>query len=837
MAGAGINVPSNGQRTFKIKCFDHEESTPSLVVSTDKQLFNCFGAGCSIGGDVIAFVMHFYRLSFHDSISKLINEFALDVGHLVVEKTAEEKSQDRYAKINYAAAQFFHEQQSKNNKIVAFFKNRGISDQVCREFLVGYSPSASLLIAHLRSKGCTPEDVKLLQFVRDDIFTNRIIYPMRDQYGRITHFYGRAVQAAAVKYIGMSKVFEEKAHPLMELSVPFGLHIARQHVSKDQGRIILVEGHNDVLGLHSHGIQNSCAMMTAAPSEKQYSILHAMNINNIVVCPDGDEAGRRTMELINKNRSTHQHVKIMNIVDGSDPDEFVHKQGTDAFKKLIQEAVYPIEIVIKDVAERYLNAGTTAKFDMANDAIGYMAGLSGFEREFAVGELSLITAIDRDTIEESISLVDESPMVDVELERKVLGECINEKIKAIHAATMLNVEDFTSSRHVTIWKCLLEMIAADIEPFSREMFITFSIDKGYFTDKETDNFHKTQLGGMQSLEYAAKKLKDLTIRRSLNKAASRLLVESKAKKSDITEVLNTHLHSISVSTGSKKDVTTAAEQITRTMDIIHERMSNPGIPGVNIGPNWKKFMHVIMGFQKGHMITVAGVTKAGKTTIAQNWNIQQLIHVGEPTLWINLEMSESDLTMRNLSIMSGVDGQRMKVGNISAEEKNAIDQAAAKYHGFNLHVANMAGANVFDIINCMRRFVYSANIRMVFIDYIQLIRGDRGRSKGNLWEEQNDVVAAIRDAISRLGITGVLISQLNRGAMADQSASGQYVSGTIKLIQDSDCFMGIRKKTKAELEITPHANSSLQIEYNRHGPQGLEIDLAFKYGSMIIREV
>lgn len=840
MADAGLAVSNSGERTVKIRCFEHQEDTPSLVVSPAKGLFNCFGAGCGAGGDCIAFVQQFHKLGFQDALNFLVGTYSIDVHDLVVEKTDQERALDRFANINYAAARFLFENARQNDRALAVLKSKGISDIVRGEFIVGYASNAHQLCAHLRSKGATQVDLETLQFTRDDIFTNRIIYPLFDLHGRVVSFYGRAVAKAAVKYIGTSRSYKsakgEIPHPLIESAVPFGLHIARMHVSQAQGQLIMVEGHNDVLGLHSHGIRNVAAMMTAAPSERQYATIHALHINNIVICPDGDEAGFRTIESINKNRSLHQQVKVVTIPDGSDPDEFVKENGPTAFKKLIADAVFPIELIIRDVAEKYNDAGPTAKLDMSAEAMKYMAHLSGFEREFALEELSTITNISKEVIEETVSSMDEGPMADVELERKVIGECINDKARSIHAHTVLESDAFTAAKHSTMWNALKQMVKEDIEPFTREMFITYAIDKEFLTDKEAELVPRIQLGSLHSLDYALSKLSDLALRRRLVKSATRLLVDSKAKKADVREVLTNHMVQLATTASVRREVTTAQQQITPVMDYIHDRMANPGIPGIDIGHHWKKFMFNIMGFQRGHMLAIAGVTKMGKTTIAQNWNIQQLINVGEPALWINLEMKEQDLVMRNLSILSGVDNNRLKIGNISKEEKHAIDRAAATYHGFKLHVANMAGASVFDVVNCMRRYVYTAGVRIVFIDYLQLIRVDRVRGKGQLWEEQNEVVAAIRDAISKLSVTGIVISQLNRGAMADHSSSGQHVSGTIKLIQDADCFMGIRAKRKEELELAPHANSELQIEYNRHGPQGVAIDLQFKYGSMQIRE-
>lgn len=840
MESVGIEFESKNERSAKACCFSHTEDTPSMVVNRDKQLFNCFGAGCEVGGDLIAFWMQYRVTDFVGACMELIEENDLDVGDLLKKPTAADLERERLLDINNRMAELLHEHAASSPVAARWFKGRGLAaaKDVLQSFQIGFSESPSRVERMVSSLRLQEKDVELLQFDTRELFTNRIIYPIQDASGDVLSFYGRTMGEDRVKYLGMHGEHKKTGlvHPLMSSDVPYGFCHARPHVSRIRS-LVLVEGFNDVLVAHANGLGHVAGMRGAMPTARMYELLKTHNVNDLIVCPDGDDAGYRTVDTISKNRARHQTVKIMTMPVGVDPDEFIIEHGAKGFEARLQEAVYPVEIIIRQAAERLTTEDSiSTRLDVTRDLATHVNVLTGFEREFALQELATITGTDRAQLEDLIASSGGAEFSDNALESRVLAECMGDRGKAIHALSILKPEDFASPRHASWWRLLRLMLADDIEPFSREMFITYAVDKDALRPEDADTVPKEALGSV-SVDYACKRLVEMAMRRRLNKSGADFMHALQNPKKPVDEALSDHMRIVSASVVNERAVTSAGEHVIQAMDVIQERMRNPGIPGLNLGPKWRRLMSQIMGFQPGHMLSIAAVSKAGKTMIAQNWCLEQLKNCGQPALWVNLEMSDLDLTLRNLSIMTGIPNQRLKIGNISKEERAKLEEASAQYHGFPLYVASMAGATAFDVVNTIRKFVYSNGVKVVFIDYIQLIQSAARSGREALWEAQNDTVAAIRQAISTLKVTGVVISQLNRGAMAEGSASGQFVSGTIKLIQDSDVFMGLKKKSKQEMADNPHSNASLVVEFNRHGPQETIIDLDARFDCQQMEEV
>ncbi len=829
MENAGIEFHSKTEQSASCKCFLHDDKDPSLVVSCRKGLYNCFGASCKAGGDAINFYMQYHRVDFATAISALVVDHGIDVSDLVRDPTPEEKERFRLIDINNRVTEFLHEQFKTTKRATDWAIKRGITDQATVAlFKLGYSANVNKLDLFLKRIQCSDADKKKLEFGNKALFTDRVIYPIQALDGSTHSFYGRRLGEIGPKYVGCSS-----SHPLLDKAMPYGLVHARQGLSAAKP-LILVEGHNDTLVAHCNGVTSVAGMHGSSPGKDMYALLSAQNVTDIVVCPDGDAAGIRTIRDISESKDQTQRVKVTPMPKDMDPDEYIIKYGADEFVKRTNEAMYPIEIFIGHVAEK-MGDSISTKLEAVRSMSEHMAHLVGFERELAIQELSGMTGISVEQIDNVLADMGEVELSDPELEAQLLHDAMGDRMKAVTCMSRMTPTDFSVQRNSRIFKTIIGMVNDDIEPFTKEMLITYAIDKELLNEEEIGVLPAVGLGG-KGVDYIIDQLLDMGKRRNLKKSAESLARSVKISKGSVSDILAAHMRSISTQSTSQHQITKAEDHIITVMDKIHERIAHPGIPGVHVGPGWKKFMNQIMGFQRGHMLSVAGISKAGKTTIAQNWCISQLRNAKEPTLWINLEMSEMDITIRNLAIMTGIESQRLKIGNISKLEKIKLDDASAEYHGFPLYVASMAGGSIYDVVNVIRNYVYSKGVRIVFIDYLQLIASGGRSGKESLWEAQNEVVASIREAISQLKITGVVISQLNRGAMAAESASGQYVSGTIKLIQDSDAFMGIRSKTKAEMVDAPHSNSSLLIEFNRHGPQNSQIDLDFKYESSQVEE-
>lgn len=320
---------------YKGVCPFHNEKTPSFVVSETKQIFTCFGCGAT--GDVIEFVKRFYNLEFSEAIEKLANEYGI-----TLEKKEHNDNRDVYYQVNRMAANFFYKAFTETaNKGYPYMKRRGISPAILKKFGIGYADEKwDSLYQYLKSQGVDTKIMVELGLVSEskgkyyDKFRNRVMFPIINTSGKVIGFGGRAIDPDDnPKYLNSpeSKIFQKKNNL-------YGLNISRQSVGKD-GYIILVEGYMDVIALYQAGVTNVAASLGTALTENQARLIKRYT-KNVVLSYDADGAGRaaalRGLDIL---KAEECKVRVLHVTDGKDPDEYIKKNGKDAFLKLIDGAL------------------------------------------------------------------------------------------------------------------------------------------------------------------------------------------------------------------------------------------------------------------------------------------------------------------------------------------------------------------------------------------------------------------------------------------------------------------------------------------------------------------
>lgn len=320
---------------YKGVCPFHNEKTPSFVVSETKQIFTCFGCGAT--GDVIEFVKRFYNLEFSEAIEKLANEYGI-----TLEKKEHNDNRDLYYQVNRMAANYFYKAFTETaNKGYPYMKRRGISPAILKKFGIGYADEKwDSLYQYLKSQGVDAKIMLELGLVSEskgkyyDKFRNRVMFPIINTSGKVIGFGGRAINPEDnPKYLNSpeSKVFQKKNNL-------YGLNISRQSVGKD-GYIILVEGYMDTIALYQAGVTNVAASLGTALTENQARLIKRYT-KNVVLSYDADSAGRaaalRGLDIL---KAEECKVRVLHVTDGKDPDEYIKKNGKDAFLKLIDQAL------------------------------------------------------------------------------------------------------------------------------------------------------------------------------------------------------------------------------------------------------------------------------------------------------------------------------------------------------------------------------------------------------------------------------------------------------------------------------------------------------------------
>lgn len=349
-----IKVQQSGIN-YKGLCPFHGEKTPSFYINTSKQIYKCFG--CGEGGDVINFVMKIENLEFMDAVKLLAKDCGIEIN-----TNMDEQSKIRMEKvkkiqdINTEAARYYFSNLIKEkNYGYEYLRRRGLDDKIIKKFGLGYAPKAwTNLMEYLISKGYDKEtlvECGLVTYKKDgnkyyDRFINRVIFPIFDYRGNVIGFGGRVLDDSLPKYLNSPDTLAfNKKYNL------YGLNFARKNIT--DRTVILVEGYMDLISLYQYGIRNVCATLGTALTIDQGNLLKRY-VDTVVISYDSDDAGvKATLRAIDILTSVGINVKVLNLKDVKDPDEFIRKYGLEGYQKSIADAVHYIRYKIVKCKENY----------------------------------------------------------------------------------------------------------------------------------------------------------------------------------------------------------------------------------------------------------------------------------------------------------------------------------------------------------------------------------------------------------------------------------------------------------------------------------------------------
>ena len=370
-------------RGFTALCPFHTEKTPSFHVDPARQSWHCFGA-CGTGGDIFSFVMRKEGLEFREAMAMLAERAGVAVN------TRRDAPQDaqraRLFEVNEAAASFYAAQLQGETAGAAaaraYLEERRLAPASIQKFQLGYAPNAwDGLLRHLEGRGIAAADALTAGIAIEgergpyDRFRHRLMFPIRDDRGRIAGFGGRLLPGEAVgagsgqqpKYVNTSQtaVFDKGA-------ILYGLDAARDAIREDR-RAIIVEGYMDVIAAHEHGIMNVIASMGTALTERQVTLLKRYT-HNLVLALDADAAGSEGMlrgfeaideaiehtqvpvpnwrGVIRMQTTLDADVRVMVMPEGRDPDDVIRADPA-LFAALVEQAVPFIDFRFDAIVARH----------------------------------------------------------------------------------------------------------------------------------------------------------------------------------------------------------------------------------------------------------------------------------------------------------------------------------------------------------------------------------------------------------------------------------------------------------------------------------------------------
>ena len=385
VVGREVDLKKAGAN-YKGLCPFHSEKTPSFMVNEERQIFNCFG--CGQKGDVIKFVQSYYKLPFMEAVEKLCNEYGIKMPEK--RHSGPKKDYSRYYEINAKAARFFYNSLgSRGNKGLAYLRNRGLSRETIVKFGLGYAPaSGTALVEYLRSENVTDEEMLKLGLANQgrnglyDKFRDRVIFPIINTQDKVIGFGGRAIGDIKPKYLNSpeSEIFLKKNNL-------FGLNFTRNEISSED-RAFIVEGYMDVISLYQSGVRNVAASLGTALTENQARLLCRYS-RNIILSYDSDNAGiNAALRGISVISAAGGKPRVLTVSEGKDPDEFVQKNGKEAFLVLADEAVPAAEFRLRLARKDFDLSTDTGVLAYIESVIPILKELGPVEQDLYIRRLS-----------------------------------------------------------------------------------------------------------------------------------------------------------------------------------------------------------------------------------------------------------------------------------------------------------------------------------------------------------------------------------------------------------------------------------------------------------------
>ena len=355
VVGQYVNLRRSGSNLFGL-CPFHGEKTASFSVAPDKGMYYCFG--CHKGGGAVNFMMEVEGLSYPDAVRALAKRVGMEVPE-DEQYQSRYKAQERLWALHKEAARFYHSKlyAPEGQEALKYAGGRGMPKSTLTAFGIGYAPDTwSSLVDAMRKKGYTDEELKDSGLVTVskkngallDRFRDRLMFPIIDVRGNVIGFGGRIMNNKdpnAAKYLNSPEtlIFNKRKNL-------FALNLAKK---SKQGYLILVEGYMDAIALHQYGFDCAVASLGTALTEDGATLLSKYT-DQVVLIYDGDNAGQnaaqRAIPILEK---AGLQVKVLQMRDAKDPDEFLKKFGADKFKLLLEESSNRVEYQLNAIRRKY----------------------------------------------------------------------------------------------------------------------------------------------------------------------------------------------------------------------------------------------------------------------------------------------------------------------------------------------------------------------------------------------------------------------------------------------------------------------------------------------------
>ena len=398
-----IPLTKKGKNYFGI-CPFHDDHNPSMSVSSDKQMYKCFV--CGAAGNVFNFVKDFKNINYYEAVKEVANKVGIIIDIDSYRSKEDIKYKDQYDIYDLSNKYYQNNLNTPLGKIArSYLEKRNINEDIIKKFQIGLSFNDNKLTSFLESKGYSKDllvrsgigiisnDGKI-----NDIYRNRIMFPLWDINGKVIGFSGRIYEGNDTsKYINTMETDIFKKGSLL-----YNYDNARKSIL-DKDKIIICEGFMDVIRLYTIGIDNAVATMGTAVTKEQLNLIRKLT-NNVVLMFDGDKAGEKaTFSFLELSKNMDFNIEIVRLEEDLDPDDYIIKKGKDKMLEHLSKGINSFDYTLLNLKNNY-------NFNNPEDISKFITSISekisniedDVIRDLEIKKISKLTNVDVDIIKSKI---------------------------------------------------------------------------------------------------------------------------------------------------------------------------------------------------------------------------------------------------------------------------------------------------------------------------------------------------------------------------------------------------------------------------------------------------
>ena len=481
-----LNVSQKG-KNYVCLCPFHNDHSPSLIISPEKQIFNCFT--CRTGGNVFTFVMKYENVSFLEAIKIVADKIGYNLNIKDLNVNLDSKNKEDFDIYDFASKYYINNINTTDGiKAREYLSKRGITDAIIKEFKLGLALNEKDTFYKITSKkGWSIDTLDKLGLINKvnaniyDTFINRIVIPIENLKGEVVGFTGRIFNGEdnTAKYLNTKETEIFKKSSLL-----FNYHNAKNFI-REKRCVIVVEGNMDAIKMSAKGFKNVVALMGVALSSEQIDILKRLKVP-VILMLDNDNAGEEATikngeTLINSGIDT----RVVRLSGAKDPDEYIEKYGIDAMDNNINNAIKYIDFKIEYLKKNKNLNNMEDMITYVKEVINSLNNQDDLTKELIISKISKDYQIDVGVLKKGLG--------NVSKKKKEKEEIIKPKIskyqKASHKVLFYMLMDI---KYINMYKNTLgyfkerieRILASEIEYFAKENngidvadFTTYMMDR------------------------------------------------------------------------------------------------------------------------------------------------------------------------------------------------------------------------------------------------------------------------------------------------------------------------------------------------------------------------